>query len=88
MKISFLKGVFESDGNIYLHKETRCVQLRQKSEKFLREIKELFNQVHIDFRNPYYDKANNSWVLWSSKKSLVDNFIKQITDFNLDKKPL
>tara|TARA_Y100000034_G_scaffold125611_1_gene175571 strand:+ start:2143 stop:3015 length:873 start_codon:yes stop_codon:yes gene_type:complete len=86
MKICFLKGVFESDGNIYLHKNAKCVQLRQKSESFLREIKELFNQVNLDFRDPYYDRANNSWVLWSSKKSFVDNFIKQITDFNLDKK--
>ena len=83
MKICFLKGVFESDGNMYFHKNSKCVQLRQKSEEFLREIKDLFDQVGVNFRDPYYDKANNSWLLWSSKKSLVDNFIKQIINFKV-----
>jgi len=83
MQISFLKGVFESDGNIYSYRKGKGVQLRQKSESFLREIKELFNLVKVDFRDPYYDKANNSWVLWSSKKDLIDNFIKKIIDFRV-----
>ena len=83
MKICFLKGVFESDGNIYVHRNNKCIQLRQKSESFLREIKGLFNILGIDFREPYYDKANNSWLLWSSKKELIDNFINKIIDFKI-----
>lgn len=83
-KIAFLKGVFDSDGNIYLHRNRKSVQLRQKSEKFLREIYELFKNVGINFNHPYYDKANNSWVLWSSKKELVDNFINKITNFKIE----
>ena len=88
MKISFLKGVFESDGNIYLHKKNKCVQLRQKSNSFLEEIKNLFHEVGIYFRNPYYDKANNSWLLWSSKRSLVDTFINEIIDFKIEGAPI
>ncbi len=83
-KVAFIKGIFESDGNIYEHRGKKCVQLRQKSFKFLRGIKELSINLGIKFRNPYYDKANNSWVLWSSKKELTDNFIKKIANFNLD----
>jgi intein/homing endonuclease len=82
-KIVFLKGVFDSDGNLYNYKKTKAVQLRQKSERFLRELKSLFNEVGINFKDPYYDKANNSWVLWSSKKDLVDNFINKIIEFKV-----
>ena len=81
---AFLKGVFDSDGNIYIHKNKKSVQLRQKSQTFLTQIHQLFCRIDICFRNPYYDKANNSWLLWSSKKSLVDNFIKKIIDFNIE----
>ncbi len=35
VKIAFLKGVFDSDGNIYKHRGRKAVQLRQKSFKFL-----------------------------------------------------
>ena len=83
-KIVFLKGVFDSDGNIYLHKARKSVQLRQKSKDFLFQLFNLFGDVGIEFNNPYYDKANNSWVLWSSKKGLVDNFIKKIIDFKVE----
>ncbi len=83
-KVAFIKGIFESDGNIYEHRSRKCVQLRQKSCKFLKEIKELSKNLGIEFRDPYYDKANNSWVLWSSKKELTDNFIKKIVNFNVD----
>lgn len=83
-KIAFLKGIFDSDGNIYLHRGRKCVQLRQKSNSFINEIKNLSNIIKIDFRGPYYDKANNSWVLWSSKKSLVDTFINKIGSFELE----
>ena len=81
----FIKGVFESDGNIYTHRGKKVVQLRQKSGRFLDEIKELLIKEKIEFNSPYKDKANNSWVLWSSKKELVDNFIKKIV--NLELKP-
>lgn len=83
-KIAFLKGVFDSDGNIYLHKNKKSVQLRQKSKDFLIELFNLFKEVKIFFNYPYYDKANNSWVLWSSKKELVDTFIKKIVNFNIE----
>lgn len=82
MKRAFLKGVFDSDGNVYYHNDTKVVQLRQKSGKFLSQLKNLFLEINIDFNNPYYDCANNSWVLWSSKKELVDNFINDIIEFN------
>ncbi len=80
-KKAFLKGMFDSDGNMYLHRGRKSVQLRQKSSDFLKQLNVLFKQVGITFRDPYYDKANNSWVLWSSKKELVDNFIRQIINF-------
>lgn len=83
-KIAFLKGVFESDGNIYLHKKKQSVQLRQKSEFFLRQIWQLFHEAGINFNKPYYDTANCSWLLWSSKKELVDNFINKIIAFKLE----
>ena len=82
--VAFLKGVFDSDGNIYLHRERRCVQLRQKSYHFLKEIQILFMEIKISFNNPYFDKANNSWVLWSSKKNLVDTFINKIVNFKIE----
>lgn len=82
MKKAFLKGVFDSDGNLYDYRDTKAVQLRQKSGKFLNELKNLFSEINLDFNNPYKDNANNSWVLWSSKKDLVDNFINCIIDFN------
>ena len=80
---SFLKGVFDSDGNIYLHRGRKCVQLRQKSYSFLKQLQSLFNILGIEFRDPYYDKANGYWVLWSSKKELVNNFINKIVSFQL-----
>ncbi len=83
MKKAFLRGVFDSDGNIYLHRAKKSVQLRQKSDTFLKEMKKLFGQLDINFNDPYYDKANNSWVLWSSKKELVDTFINKIIDFKV-----
>ena len=83
IKKFFLKGIFDSDGNIYLHRGRKCVQLRQKSEKFIRELQDLLNDVGISFNNPYFDKANNSWVLWSSKKFLVDSFISKIDNLGL-----
>ena len=88
MKKSFLKGIFDSDGNLYSHRGKKAVQLRQKSENFLRELNKLFNFIGIEFRDPYYDKANNSWVLWSSKKELVDNFINQVSNFKVLDAPL
>jgi intein/homing endonuclease len=83
-KIAFLKGVFDSDGNIYIHRNRLSIQLRQKSEKFLRQLKSLFSEVGIEFNPPYYDKANDSWVLWSSKKELVDTFINKIVGFKFE----
>lgn len=83
MKKAFIRGVFDSDGNIYMHRNNKCVQLRQKSKYFVNEIKTLLDGLNIKFRDPYYDKANNSWLLWSSKKSLVDNFINEIVEFNI-----
>jgi intein/homing endonuclease len=82
-KIAFLKGIFESDGNLYTYRKAKAVQLRQKSESFIKELSKMFNEVGIEFREPYYDKANNSWILWSSKKQLVDNFIKNIINFKI-----
>ena len=79
---SFLKGMHDSDGNIYNHRNNKAVQLRQKSERFLLEIRTLFIEIGIEFNKPYKDKANNSWVLWSSKKEVVDKFIKEIIGFN------
>jgi intein/homing endonuclease len=83
-KIAFLKGVFDSDGNIYFHRGRQSVQLRQKSKSFLLELFNLFKEVGVEFNNPYYDKANDSWVLWSSKKGLVDTFIKKISNFSFE----
>lgn len=81
-KKAFVKGVFDSDGNIYIYRGKKIVQLRQKSYHFLKQIKELFIELGINFREPYYDRANNSWVLWTSKKEVVDNFINELNDFN------
>lgn len=78
---AFIKGVFDSDGNIYIHRSSMAVQIRQKSINFLKELRDLLNKLNVNFREPYYDKANNSWVLWSSKKELVDNFINKIIEF-------
>ncbi len=75
---AFLKGVFDSDGNIYRHRKNKCVQLRQKSYSFIDELRQLFVSLDLNFRNPYFDRANRSWVLWTSKKELVDNFINQV----------
>ena len=82
-KIAFIKGVFESDGNLYNYKNRKGVQIRQKSLYFLNQLKCLLDNVGIIFNNPYYDKANNSWVLWSSKIALVGNFINKIIDFKV-----
>jgi intein/homing endonuclease len=82
-KIAFIKGVFESDGNIYNYKNRKGVQIRQKSLYFLNQLKGLLDDVGIVFNKPYSDKANNSWVLWSSKKELVGNFINKIIDFRV-----
>ena len=73
--IAFIKGMFESDGNIYLHRNKLAVQLRQKSKVFLEEIRELLILLNIPFNDLYYDKANNSYLIWSNKKDLVDRFI-------------
>ena len=83
MKKAFIKGVFDSDGNLYIHRNNKCVQLRQKSQSFLNEMMKLLSSLDLNFRNPYYDKANNSWLLWTSKKSLVDSFINKIIDFKV-----
>lgn len=83
-KIAFLKGVFDSDGNIYKYKSRVGVQLRQRSQPFIIELWKLFSQVGIDFNHPYFDKANHSWLLWSSKKELVDSFINRINTFNIN----
>lgn len=79
----FLKGLFDSDGNLYKYRKGKSVQLRQKSKRFLEEVKVLFDDIGVNFNNPYYDIANNSWVIWSSKKSLVDNFINKIIELKL-----
>ncbi len=77
-KRAFIKGVFECDGNIYKHHSGAAVQLRQKSKSFLDEIRSISADLDIFFHEPYYDKANGSWVLWTCKKSVVDNFINKI----------
>ena len=82
-KKSFIKGVFECDGNIYNYRGKKSVQLRQKSRRFLVDVREICGDVGIFFHEPYYDKANNSWVLWTCKKSVVDNFIKKISAFKI-----
>jgi len=81
--VYFLKGVFDSDGNIYSYRNGESVQLRQKSKNFLDELRLLFISIGLDFHEPYQDIANGSWVLWSSKKVLVDNFIKKIIALKL-----
>jgi len=75
--IYFLKGMIDTDGNFYLHKNKTCFQLRQKSGDFLNGIYDLFHQIDIPVNRPYYDKANNSWVIWASKTSVVDKFINE-----------
>lgn len=79
----FIKGLFDSDGNIYIHREKKCIQFRQKSGSFTREVKELMEKQGISICGPYYDKANNSWVLWSNKKEVVDIFINKIESLNI-----
>ena len=74
----FLKGLFDSDGNIYKNKNKWCIQIRQKSKIFIIQIHSLFKKIGIEIRGPYYDKANNSWLLWSNKKETVDNFMRHI----------
>jgi len=82
-KKAFVKGVFESDGNIYDYRGRKSVQLRQKSKKFLDEIRQVCATLGISFNRPYYDKANNSWVLWTCKNEVVGNFINKIIDFKI-----
>ncbi|MEA3248686.1 MAG: LAGLIDADG family homing endonuclease [Nanoarchaeota archaeon] len=82
-KKSFIKGVFECDGNIYNYRGKKSVQLRQKSKDFLIGIRKICNDLGIIFNEPYYDRANNSWLLWTCKKSVVDNFIKKISNFKI-----
>jgi len=77
-KKAFIKGLFETDGNIYNYRGKKGLQLRQKSKSFLEEVRDLCKGIHIVFNPPYYDKANNSWVLWTCKKEVVDTFIKKI----------
>ena len=60
MKKAFLKGVFDSDGNLYAYRKSKAVQLRQKSKYFLDGIRDLLSEVELVFNNPYFDKANNS----------------------------
>ncbi len=74
----FLRGLMDSDGNKYFHRGKLCFQLRQKSKKFLNQVYLLFRFVGLSVRPPYFDKANNSWVIWCSKKSVVDKFINDI----------
>lgn len=74
----FIKGLFDSDGNIYTHRNKKCVQFRQKSQSFIKEVQKLLQEIGIPLPGPYYDKANNSWLLWSSKKDVVDTFINKI----------
>ena len=75
--------MFDSDGNIYNYRRGKSVQLRQKSKRFLDELRLLFIFLGLDFHESYQDIANGSWVLWSSKKALVDNFIKKIIALKL-----
>ena len=44
--------------------------------------------IEIDFNNPYYDKANDSWVLLSSKKIVVDSFINEIHNLKISCAPV
>ncbi len=83
-KKGFIKGVFKCDGNIYNYRSKKSVQLRQKSKGFLIGVREICNDIGIFFHEPYYDKANNSWVLWTCKRSVVGNFIKKISDFKIE----
>ena len=74
----FLKGLFDSDGNIYKHRNSECLQIRQKSKSFIEEIQLLLKIVGIEIGGPYYDKANGSTLLWSSKKETLDRFKNEI----------
>ncbi len=78
----FIKGVFDSDGNRYKHRGNECIQIRQKSYKFIKDLRFILNMVEIKFNEPYYDKANGSWLLWSSKMDLVNKFINDIININ------
>lgn len=82
-KAYFVKGVFDSDGNLYSYRKGKAVQIRQKSQKFINEIQVLLDEIGLSFRKPYRDKANNSYVLWSNKKELVDSFINQVLTLNI-----
>lgn len=71
-----------------IHILCKAIQLRQKSGRFLEGLNRLLRELNLIFNPPYYDKANNSWVLLSSKKDLVDNFIKNIIDFKALEAPI
>ncbi len=74
----FLRGLMDSDGNQYIYRGRLCFQLRQKSGEFLSEVYNLFHKIGMNINGPYFDKANNSWVIWCSKKNIVDKFINEI----------
>lgn len=74
----FIKGLFDSDGNVYIKRGKRCIQLRQRSKSFIFDVLLLFNKLSIGIKGPYYDKANNSWLLWSNKKEVVKAFDDKI----------
>lgn len=80
---AFLKGIFDADGNLYIHKRKEAVQIRQKSKGFIEDLYKLLNLVKIPFRPPYYDRANNSWVLWSSKQQTVKLFKSKIINLKI-----
>lgn len=42
------------------------------------EVKDIINSLGIDIKGLYFDKANNSWLISTTKKSEVDNFINKI----------
>jgi intein/homing endonuclease len=84
LKKAFIKGIFDSDGNIYSHKGKNAIQLRQKSGSFLKQISDLLYSINFGFNEPYYDIANNSYLLWSNKISLVDSFINEIIEFKIE----
>lgn len=79
VKLSFVQGFFNADGCLCQTNKTYSIMFKQSSKQFLLELKEVISEFGINLGGPYFDKQNQSWILGSWKKEIINNFLKLLS---------
>ena len=86
-KLNFLKGLFDSDGGVTVHKDGKASILYSSStKKFLLQVRDLLKEFSVELGGPYQSGNKKGLEIRSFAKGQIINFFNEIDCYHPKKK--